>query len=99
MLEALKWRVNSYTDDGRVQLQKYSPSREDFIICVEVESFPKAVAECAADFDVDEHIAMWIEAKRNGVGGVPDARTLVHDAEKIKGMLDTIDEKLTEVKD
>lgn len=83
ILRLMGWNVSSYTDDGRVELEWYTPAGEDFCICVEVENFPDAVAEYAADFDIDEHIAMWIEAKHNGVKGVPSARELVHDAEFI----------------
>lgn len=31
--------------------------------------------------DVDEYVEMWLEAKRNGVSGVPSASELVRDAE------------------
>ena len=71
VLELHDWSVSSYTDDGRVELEKYSPAGEDFLICVNIENFPEAVAEYAADFDIDDHIAMRIEAKGNGVRGVP----------------------------
>lgn len=57
VLEKFDWQVSSYTDDGRVELETYSPAGEDFLMCVEVEDFPRAVAEYAADFDPDEHIA------------------------------------------
>lgn len=87
VLERLDWAVSSYTDDGRVELEKYSPAGEDFLMCVEVENFPAAVAEYWEDFDQDEHIEMWIEARRNGTGGVPPTRELVHDAEAIDDML------------
>lgn len=97
VLEVHDWSVSSYTEDGRVELQKYSPAGEDFSICVDVENFPDAVVECAADFDIDEHIEMWIEAKKNGVGGVPSARVLVHDAEEIDKMLEEIALALKEV--
>lgn len=97
VLEVHDWSVSSYTEDGRVELQKYSPAGEDFSICVDVENFPDAVVECAADFDIDEHIEMWIEAKKNGVGGVPSARELVHDAEEIDKMLEEIALALKEV--
>ncbi len=76
VLERLDWAVSSYTDDGRVELEKYSPAGEDFLMCVEVENFPAAVAEYWEDFDQDEHIEMWIEARRNGTGGVPSTREL-----------------------
>jgi len=95
-LEARDWAVSSYTDDGRVELEWYSPAGEDFCICVAVDNFPEAVAEYAADFDIDEHIAMWIEAKRNGTSGVPSTRELVHDAEDIDKELQELAAALAE---
>lgn len=63
ILEENDWSVSSYTDDGRVELQKYSPAGEDFSIIVEVEDFTESVREYANDFDADEHAEMWIEAR------------------------------------
>ena len=99
VLEKLDWTVSSYTDDGRVELETHSPAGEDFLICVEEESFPHAVAECYEDFDVDEHIEMWIEARKNGVSGVPSTRRLVKDAEDIEKMLEELAEALAAVKE
>lgn len=99
VLELHDWSVSSYTGDGRVELQKYSPAGEDFNICVGVEGFPDAVAEYAAEFDIDEHIGMWIEAKRSGTSGVPSARELVHDAEDIDKMLQELAIALAEIKE
>ena len=48
------------------------------------------VREYAAGFDIDEHIEMWIEARKNGVSGVPSTRELVKDAEDIDKMLQEI---------
>ena len=87
ILEKQDWRVCDYTDDGRVEIEKYSPAGEDFILCVDVENFPDAVAEYYDNFDIDEHIEMWVEAKRNGTGGVPPVRRLAIDAEAIDDML------------
>lgn len=99
VLENHDWQVSSYTGDGRVELQKYSPAGEDFNICVEVEDFPSAVAEYAAGFDPDEHIEMLIEARRNGVRGVPSTRELVHDAEDIDKMLQELASALREAEE
>lgn len=96
VLEGKGWSVAGYTDDGRVELETYSPAGEDFCICVEVEDFPEAIAEYAADFNPDEHIAIWIEAKQNGVRGVPETRELVHDAENIDKMLQELASALRE---
>lgn len=94
VLEKNDWSVSSYTGDGRVELEKYSPAGEDFFVCLDVENFPKAVREYAADFDIDDHIEMWIEARRNGVSGIPSTRELVKDAEAIDAMLKELAEAL-----
>lgn len=99
-IEILKendWSISSYTDDGRVELEKYSPAGEDFLMCVEVENFPESVREYANDFDSDEHAEMWINA-RGRVNGVPNSiRELIDDAEEIKKMIyelaDVLEEK------
>lgn len=96
VIEKHDWTVCDYTGDGRVELEKYSPAGEDFTICLNVENFPEAVAEYAADFDVDDHIEMWIEARCNGVGGVPSTRELVADAEAIAEMLQELADALAE---
>lgn len=41
---------------------------------------------------------MWIEARHNGVQGVPNTRTLVEDAEAIQDMLDELAEALSAVR-
>ena len=84
--EELDWKVTAY-EDGTVELEKYSPAGEDFSFVVEADGFVENVKEYAAGFDVDEHIEMWIMAKRSGTQGVPSARELVHDAEDIDKML------------
>ena len=94
ILEENDWSISSYMDDGRVELQKYSPAGEDFLMCVEVENFPESVREYANDFDADEHAAMWIEA-RGKVNGVPDSiRALIEDAEAIQEMLNELADTL-----
>lgn len=84
--ESLDWSVHEY-DDGTVELEKYSPAGEDFSFTVSSASLVDGIKEYAAEFDIDEHIEMWIEAKKNGVSGVPSARELVYDAENIDKML------------
>lgn len=97
VLEKNDWSVSSYTDDGRVELEKYSPAGEDFIMCVEVENFPDAVMEYYENFDIDEHIEMWVEARRNRTSGVPSVRRLAIDGEAIDEMLKELAYALTEV--
>lgn len=83
-LEARDWTEMDYTDDGRVELQWYSPAGEDFSICVNVDNFAESVSEYAENFDIDEHVEMWIDARRSGVSGVPSASELVKDSREIK---------------
>lgn len=96
ILEKREWSVCDYTDDGRVELEWYSPAGEDFIVCVKVENFPDEILDYSDSFDPDEHIAMWIEAKQNGTKGVPGARQIVHDAEEIEKELDELAFELQE---
>ena len=94
ILEENDWSVSSYTNDGRVELEKYSPAGEDFLMCVEIENFPKSVREYANDFDSDEHAEMWINA-RGRVRGVPNSiRELINDAEAIQDMLNELADAL-----
>ena len=42
---------------------------------------------------------MWIEARKNGVSGVPGTRELVHDAEDIDKMLQKLADALREAEE
>lgn len=96
--EALGWMVHE-DDDGSVELEQYSPAGEDFLfyVCPSDSTFVNEIVAYAADFDPDEHIVMWIEAKHNGGIGIPNARELVHDAEAIDEMLQELAIKLVQV--
>lgn len=95
--EGLGWFVSGDCD-GTVSLQQHSPAGEDFEFSVDTaeSDFVEEVKRYAADFDIDEHIEMWIEAKHNNVPGVPSARELVRDAEAIDGMLQALAATLAE---
>ncbi len=97
VLEELDWSVSSYTDDGRVEIESWSPAGEDLCICLEVEDFPRAAYQYYIDFDIDEHIEMWVMAKYHDDDGhmkIPYVRTLVHDAEQIEDMLKELADEL-----
>lgn len=80
--ENLGWSVSEDQDAGTVELESYSPAGENLVVTVEKENFAEKVREYAEDFDIDEHIEMWVEARNNGVAGVPKStRELVEDAE------------------
>jgi len=96
--EKLDWTVRE-DEDGTVELEKYSPAGEDFIVTVEADGFADNVRAYANSFDVDEHLAMWIMARSSGVGGVPCARELVKDAEDIDEMLKELAAALSAIKE
>ena len=93
--EALGWKV--YEDGGKVELEQSSPAGEDFVFYVESSDFVNEVKTYALEFDAEEHIEMWVEAKKNDVRGVPSIRRLVEDADDIQKMLNALAIALTEV--
>lgn len=93
--EELEWNVNVKND--YIEFRQYSPAGEDFSFTVDTvipEEIIEQIMEYADNFDIDEHIEIWIDARRNGVSGVPSTRELVEDAEEISKMLDTLAERL-----
>lgn len=93
--ENLEWSYRIYREDSDrtyVELEKYSPAGEDFIMTVdfleesEIISFFDDLNQSYAYFDVDEHVEMY--APNRGQNGVPGTyRELVEDAEAIKEMI------------
>lgn len=92
--EKLGW---SYTEesDGYIELEKHSPAGENFAITVEAENFVENVKKHAAHFDQEDHIEMWVEARRNNISGVPSIKELVEDADAIEYMLEELAEALS----
>lgn len=87
----------SLTDegDGSILVSQYSPEGEDFSISVSEDNFVKDVRDQYEGFDVDEHVELWLEARHNGVHGVPTSiRALVEDAEAIDSMLEKLADTL-----
>ena len=91
--------VTEYEKEGVVELKKYPPAGEDFIVSVDTGDFVENVKAYAANFDQDEHIEMWVEAKHNGGRGIPSIRELVQDAADIDKMLQELAIALQEAED
>lgn len=91
--EEMGWNWEAYIEpDSRrtyVEIGQSSPAGEDFSMTIDfdeenqADSFKDSLESYYEDFDIDEHIEMWIEAKRSGTSGVPSTRELVKDAEAI----------------
>jgi putative lipoic acid-binding regulatory protein len=99
--EALDWKVTDSRECGftvekgvtELEFSKYSPAGEDFSFSVSgrtQKELKDEIKNYVNDFDVDEHIELWIEARKNGVGGVPNIRELVKDADDIYDMLEEL---------
>lgn len=91
----------SYSIDEKyneVELSKSSPAGEDFSFIVSLEDIPDKVHSFSFNFDVDEHVDMWISARRAGVSGVPNTRSLADDAEAIEQMLEELSSALLDHK-
>ena len=80
-----KWKTEKY-----VEFRQPSPLGEDFSFEVFYDclsEIPKQVYEEYSSFDMDEHVMMWLEAKRNGSRGIPGVIALANDAVEIEKMI------------
>ena len=87
--ESLNWSITNEGDS--IYISQYSPAGEDFGFYIDSDGdLGKQIMQYAYDFDIDEHIEMWLDAKRSGTSGVPSVRELVEDAKDISKMLDEL---------
>lgn len=90
--ERLGWRVIECSGGG-FELEKWSPAGEDIVFDVDADGFADSVKSYYDNFDVDEHVELWIEGR--GRRGVPSTvRELLEDAEAIDAMLKELAEAL-----
>ena len=89
-----------------IELEKYSPAGEDFGMIIDfnmdnpIDSFMNDLKEYSEDFDIDEHVEIWLPSR--GKGGCPGSISeLVEDAEAIRDMIvelwEVLDSQHTEV--
>lgn len=57
------------------------------------------VRDYSDSFDTEEHVHNLLDAKENGVSGIPSLKELVEDADAIQGMLEELADALEEVKE
>lgn len=83
-IEDLGWIVEEYDDE--YMLEQSSPAGEDIVEYIRKgEDIVSQVWDIYNNFDEEEHVEMWVNARRN-VSGVPSIRELVKDAEEITEM-------------
>ena len=101
LMEDLGWTIRDLKDyeylvsEGKTQLEfnQFSPAGEDFNFYIEfnnnIQDFLNELREYVNDFDIDEHVKIWIDVL--GQNGVPSTiRELLEDAESIKEMLEEL---------
>lgn len=94
------WSVTE-DDDGGIDFRKTSPAGEDFGFYIHpTDDIVDEVNHFYLNFDVDEHLEMWVEAKFNGsTSGIPSVRELVEDAAAIDEMLKELSDAFFAVRD
>lgn len=103
----LEWYVSKHADysnlkESYLEFTGSSPAGEDisFSIDFDASKLPcEQIQEIIDDlgsyyecFDTEEHVTMLLEAKNNGLSGVPDVETLVKDAKEIDDMFRQLSE-------
>lgn len=97
------WEVPSQNNRTYAELEKYSPAGEDFLMVIDfdkedqADTFISDLREYFEDFDVDEHVEMWLPSR--GKGGCPSSvRELVEDAEAIEKMVEELLDALDDMR-
>ena len=97
--EELGWLAHK--DEEGIEFEQASPAGEDFCFYVRFPDIVREVREYYDGFDPEEHVEMWVEAKRNSDNpnrnSIPSIRTLVKDADEIDEMLQTLADAFDEV--
>lgn len=103
----LKWYVSKYVDhsnlkESYLQFEGGSPAGEDIsfsvnfnankLPCEQIQEIIDDLDSYYECFDTEEHVTMLLEAKNNGLAGVPDVETLVKDAKEIDNMIRQLSE-------
>lgn len=97
VVESFDWSVRFETQKGQngktekyVAFDGFSDAGEDLELIEFYDNLceiPDKLFERYEDFDVEEHVSMWLEGKQNGVRCVPDVETLVKDAKWIENFI------------
>lgn len=89
------WIEPSQNNRTYAEMEKYSPAGEDFSMVIDfdkedqADTFVQDLREYWNNFDVDEHVEMWLPSR--GKGGCPSSvRELVEDAEAIEEMIEEL---------
>ena len=83
-----EWGWTTNKSETEIELTKHSPAGEDLYLVINTnDDLERQVREYAYDFDIDEHVKMWINSS---CSGVPCVKDLLEDAEWIKNDLQNL---------
>lgn len=77
------WEIETWSDAGENLIETIQCNGS-------IHELRKEMLQIWQNFDIEEHVMMWLEAKKNGMQGVPDVATLVEDAQKIEKMYEKL---------
>ena len=86
-IEKCGWTIQS---DTCITICTDTTGREYCIECNEPNELIDTIKNQYECYDVDEEVELYLEAKKNGLQGVPTARILVKDCEEIEELLEKL---------
>lgn len=93
IMQELEWNVGTpkrnKESNTELEVETWSPAGENIVDYLIFDGTPddllRELKERYDSFDVDDHVAMWVEARQSR-SGIPNIRTLVDDADAIEDM-------------
>lgn len=87
--ESLDWSISTSGDE--IELEKYSPAGQDFIISVTAENLEELIEklfERYNDYDASEEAYLWLDNTGHGKKGAPyDMKEVYEDMEACQNMI------------
>lgn len=93
-IEECGWNINS---DTSITIFTDTTGREVTIECNEPKELIQTIKNYYEGYDVDEEVELYLQAKQNGLSGVPNARTLVKDCEEVETLLEKLYEAIMRI--
>ena len=87
IIENLGWCINS---DTSISTTTDVCDREIYVECNNKGELKEAIKSYCEGYDLDNTVEMYLEAKRNGLSGVPNAVTLVEDCKNEQEKLEEL---------
>lgn len=91
--EALGWSCYVDPDDFSIEFSQDTPIGENFGFHAygkTMDEIVESIRRYANDFDIEDHVRMWLDAKVSGTANVPSVEVLVADAKAIQEMLNEL---------